>query len=217
MLGISEVVKRKEDKELEEEEEKEVDPSLIGSLDNVYTEETEAEMMKEDDPFKRVPVVDKDKSTYEIEETVNALLVYSSESSSKDCQSPLPEDEDNDLSNASSQNPSFPSGPVDLLTSDTTSSDTVTDPPLIPGLGTSSQELLPDVIGGSSSGSQPTEVTSSNHIPPDVTPHGNLPPDLAAESQHPVDLLNSNNGGRQDPLDLTEGTSHGNTPDVTQQ
>ncbi len=216
-LGVSEEVKRKEERVDDEEEEKEVDPSLVGSLDNVYTEETEAQMMKEDDPFKKVqPVVDKDhaSSTYEIEETVNALLVYSSDSNSH---SPLQEDEDNDLSSLSSQN--LPTGdssvPVDLLSSPTDNSNTVTDVPLIP---TTSQELLPDVIGTSSSGSQSTEVTSSSdHVPPDVAPHGNLPPDLAAESQHPVDLLNSNDRGRQDPMDLTEGTFHGNTPDVTQQ
>ena len=33
---------------MNEEEEKEVDPSLVGSLDNVYTEETEAAMNKEE-------------------------------------------------------------------------------------------------------------------------------------------------------------------------
>ena len=216
--------------EEEEEEEKEVDPSLVGSLDNVYTEETEAEMMKED-PFKKAPVMDKDhvSSNYEIEETVNALLVYSSDSG-QDCpSSPLPEDEEGNSSIAGSvsrQDPPTLSGgseeqTMDLLTSPTDigNGNALTDAPLLPG---PSQELLPDVIGGSPGGNQQTEgVTppSSNHVlPPDVTPpHGTLPPDLAAESQHPVDLLNPDRIGGRDPLDLTEGTSHGNSPDVTQQ
>ena len=220
--------------EEEEEEEKEVDPSLVGSLDNVYTEETEAEMMKEDDPFKKAPVLDKDSmgSAYEIEETANALVAYTSESIQEDCTSPLPEDEENELSGLSNQGPS-PSGGqenlVDLLTSPNDNPVGDNTPVLSPG-HTESLELLPDVIGGFSGQSDTEAPNPSNHIkpppshslPPDVAPHGTLPPDLAADSQHPVDLLNpadSNISGSEgeELLDLTDGTSHDNSPDVTHQ
>ena len=58
----------------EEEEEKEVDPSLIGSLDNVYTEEPGT--MPGEDPFKRVPMIldnEKPSNLMEMEKTLEAM------------------------------------------------------------------------------------------------------------------------------------------------
>ncbi len=200
------------DDKVEEEEEKEVDPSLVGSLDNVYTDEEEAEMMKDEDPFKKAPVMVKDHtSKFEMEETVNALLVYSSESS-EDNPSPLPEDDEEDQCNASSSAdqsnitaPSLPTtnDPVDLLSSPINASES----PLVPD---PSQELLPDLIGLAPGIQQAGNIHT---LPPDVTPsQGAVPPDLAA-----VDLLNSDDlGGAGNPLDLTADTS-GVSPDVTQQ
>lgn len=206
----------------EDDEDKEVDPSLVGSLDNVYNEDTEAEMMKEDPFQNKAPVVDKDHvpSTYEIEESVNALLVYSSDS---DSTSPLPEDEDTSLTGSikttteatptSATPPSTTStaphathtDPLDLLTS-SNDMNTLTDVPLVPD---STQDLLPDLIG--TTPTQQVDPSPLNHVlPPDVTPQV-IPPDLAAESQQPIDLLNSDSGRS---LDLTEGIIN-NSPDVT--
>ena len=59
---------------VEEEEEKEVDPSLVGSLDNVYTEAPGT--MPGEDPFKRVPMmVDNEKpaNLMEMEKTLEAM------------------------------------------------------------------------------------------------------------------------------------------------
>ena len=58
----------------EEEEEKEVDPSLVGSLDNVYTEAPGT--MPGEDPFKRVPMMqgnDKPSNLMEMEKTLDAM------------------------------------------------------------------------------------------------------------------------------------------------
>lgn len=65
----------------EEEEEKEVDPSLIGSLDDVYTDEPGS---ISEDPFKRVPVMDPEHETAslkQMEKKMDALAVYSEEDS----------------------------------------------------------------------------------------------------------------------------------------
>ncbi|CAI8032183.1 Protein phosphatase 1 regulatory subunit 37, partial [Geodia barretti] len=58
----------------DEEEEKEVDPSLIGSLDNVYTEKPGT--MAGEDPFKRVPMMldnEKPSNMMEMEKTLEAM------------------------------------------------------------------------------------------------------------------------------------------------
>lgn len=200
----------------------------------MYTEETEAEMMKED-PFKKAPVVDKDHvpSTYEIEESVNALLVYSIDKDGEGS-SPLPEDEGNSLRVSDEATPPLGDAtpttnePLDLLTSPSDSGmvNTIIDTPLLPTTATttpsSSQDLLPDLIGlnPSNNSTQTTSDSSSlNHVqrPPDVTPHVLLPLDLPVDQQPiALDLLNSDSGRG---LDLTEGTlsTHHNSPDVTQQ
>ena len=62
----------------EEEEEREVDPSLVGSLDNLLPEEQPDSLT--DDPFKKAPVMDKESaSSSEMEKTADALVVYSKE------------------------------------------------------------------------------------------------------------------------------------------
>ena len=60
----------------QEEDEKEIDPSIVGSLDNVYKDEPGAEM-REEDPFKKVPVLDdhdKPSSMMELEKSVDAMV-----------------------------------------------------------------------------------------------------------------------------------------------
>ncbi len=74
--------------EEEEEEEKEIDPSIVGSLDDVYKDDPNGEM-KEEDPFKKVPVMaDHEKPMMEMEKSFDAMVALVGESP----ESPLPED-----------------------------------------------------------------------------------------------------------------------------
>ena len=57
---------------VEDEEEKEVDPSLVGSLDDVYQDEPGAEM-REEDPFAKVPVKDDHQNLLEMERSLDAM------------------------------------------------------------------------------------------------------------------------------------------------
>ncbi|XP_003385088.1 PREDICTED: protein phosphatase 1 regulatory subunit 37-like isoform X2 [Amphimedon queenslandica] len=190
----------------EEEEEKEVDPSLVGSLDNVYTDETEAELNKEDDPFKKVAVSGMT-TPAEMEKTVNALVIYSSETDDRgECLSPLPDDQDTSLEGRRGSDGGETQEGVDLLgpsspaareEEESTSS----------GSGGHPAELLPDLISSPVAGALPdVQVNHSPSLPPDITPSGTLPPDLAAESR-PLDLLNPEGGmpSSDSPLDLTDG------------
>lgn len=73
----------------EEEEEKEVDPSIVGSLDNVYKDEPG--ILKEEDPFKKVPMMDdheKPSSMMAMEKSVDAMVALVEHTPG----SPLPED-----------------------------------------------------------------------------------------------------------------------------
>lgn len=61
-----------------DEEEKDIDPSIVGSLDNVYSDEPD--MTNEDDPFKKVPVMDerdKPSTLQEMEKSMDAVVEYS--------------------------------------------------------------------------------------------------------------------------------------------
>lgn len=186
--------------EEEKEEEKDVDPSLVGSLDNVYTDETEAAMNKEDDPFKTVVMNTDEATPAEMEKTVNALVLYSSEhDDSNECLSPIPSDADT-CPLPEETNESGGEG-LDLLGG----------PP--PSTVSGSQELLPDIIGTTSVQGPLPDVQQANHTnPPDITPpSGTLPPDLAATvvPHQPLDLLNpegnSPTAQNNSPLDLTKG------------
>ena len=80
-----------------------MDPSLVGSLDNVLPEEQPGSLT--DDPFKKAPVMDKESvSSSEMEKTADALVVYSKEGDNclnpkpldvNSCGSPRDEQEDN--------------------------------------------------------------------------------------------------------------------------
>lgn len=86
------------------EEEQEIDPSIVGSLDNVYPDKPGTEMECEEDPFKKVPVMndhEKPSSLLDMERSMDAVVVYSEQDSS-----PL-EEESIDLGNG-------PSGTADL-------------------------------------------------------------------------------------------------------
>lgn len=83
----------KEQGEEEEEEEKEVDPLIVGSLDDVYKDEPGDEM-KEEDPFKKAPVMDdheKPSSMMEMEKSLDAMVALVEHTPG----SPVPEDATN--------------------------------------------------------------------------------------------------------------------------
>lgn len=73
----------------ETEEEQEVDPLIVGSLDNVYKDEPGADM--KEDPFKKVPIMDdheKPSSMMEMEKSVDAMVALAEHTPG----SPVPED-----------------------------------------------------------------------------------------------------------------------------
>lgn len=85
----SSVQNSQEPDEEEEEEAKEVDPLIVGSLDNVYKDEPGAEM--KEDPFKKVPIMDdheKPSSMMEMEKSVDAMVALIEHPPD----SPIPED-----------------------------------------------------------------------------------------------------------------------------
>ena len=72
----------------EEEEEKEVDPSLVGSLDNVYTEAPGT--MPGEDPFKREPMMvdnEKPSNLKEMEKNLEAMEASIDQESSQELDS----------------------------------------------------------------------------------------------------------------------------------
>ena len=171
----------------EEEEEKEIDPSIVGSLDDVYKDDPNGEM-KEEDPFKKVPVMgDHDKPTKEMEKSFDAMAALVVESPG----SPLPEDATS-LDRALRHPPSDP-----------TSVDAQALPDLIGAAG--QQDPTPTL-----SPSQPSPSSSSSLSVSGLattTSSSGLPLDLATGSRKAVDLLDEAAGGLPNsrPVDLTQG------------
>lgn len=206
--------------EEEEEEEKEVDPLLVGSLDNVYTDESTKALMMSEDPFKKAPVMDNPSvaTAVEMEKTVDALMMYESESQGQ-CLSPLeapnsPDFIDRTNMSPDVQSPKLQPDGVDLLSAGSEAgagSHTQRPPP----------ELLPDLVDVSSKSSAPTlqpvlvphsSLLPHNNLPPDIATQPHPAPDLGAGNKLPLDLLNSqqplgeiNNDGQGLLVDLTEG------------
>ena len=209
-----------ESTKVEEEEEKEVDPSLVGSLDDVYTDEPGS--MMTDDPFQRMPVMDdkeKPASLMEMEKSLDAL-VYSEE-----------EDMDSSDLDVSSLDRGVRTkrpgrdNPFSLGHEEEELHDqAVVQPPEL-----SEEDSLPDVVGALSAGEQhglenpgppstlpDVQPATVSHTPgPDVasgfpTP-SSLPLDLAVGAQQAVDLVDQASqalGGEppsSQPVDLTDG------------
>jgi len=177
------------DKTDEDEEEKEIDPSIVGSLDDVYKDDPNGEM-KEEDPFKKVPVMgDHDKPTKEMEKSFDAMAALVVESPG----SPLPED-------ATSLDKELRHPPSDSALADA--------------------QALPDLVGAAGqqdptpvlSPSQPSPPSSSSSVSglvttPASTSSSGLPLDLAVGARKAVDLLDDATGGLPNsrPVDLTQG------------
>ena len=171
----------------------------------MYTDETEAELNKEDDPFKKVAVSGMT-TPAEMEKTVNALVMYSSETDDTgECLSPLPDDQDTSLGSERGSDGGERQEGVDLLSPSSPAARE--EESVSTGSGGHPAELLPDLISSPVTGALPdVQVNHSPSLPPDITPSGTLPPDLAAESR-PLDLLNPEGGmpSSESPLDLTDG------------
>ncbi len=74
----------------DQEEEKEVDPSIVGSLDNVYRDNPDSSL--KEDPFKKVPMMDdheKPSSMMEMEKNVDAMVALVEHNAPG---SPIPDD-----------------------------------------------------------------------------------------------------------------------------
>ena len=161
----------------DEEDEKEVDPSIVGSLDNVYKDAPGADM-KEEDPFKKVPVLsgDHDKPMMEMEKSYDAMVALVEENVS----SPLPEDATSLDKNVRQPMPSV-EGEV--------------------GVSSAAAISLPDLVGVEPlSNISSTSAAPSPGLPLDVAVGAQRSVDLLDEASHAPHSLS---GAR--PVDLTEG------------
>ncbi len=136
----------------DEEEEKEIDPSIVGTLDDVYTEESE--MKSEDDPFKKVPVMDehnKPASLHQLEKSMDAVVEYSEQGTNDSIQGLGSEDELSSLLDQGGQ------GLPDILgTRDNTSPPDVTSGDGRPDLA----ETAPvDLLEAGDMSTQPVDLT----------------------------------------------------------
>ena len=161
-----------------EEEDQEVDPSIVGSLDDVYPDEPGTEMESEEDPFKKVPAMDdheKPSSLLDMERSMDAVIVYSDRGA----------DQVSPIDGGADRN--FPADDNDCTNLDS---------------GSRTAAGLPDIIGNQGN-TPPPDVTdqSSSH-------HPHPPPDLAVGAQRSVDLLDDTSAVEpvpSQPVDLTEG------------
>lgn len=172
----------------EEEEEKEVDPSLVGSLDDVYKDEPGAEM-REEDPFSKVPVKDDHQNLMEMERSVDAMAQ-------------LAEHEEDPGSPTSLESPGInASADISILNS------AVRDLTVSPAAA----KQLPDLVGVAPP-SRPQ--AASNQI---AGGGANLPLDLAVGAHQSVDLIegvssSSSMTANSQPVDLTEGLERPHPP-----
>ena len=170
-----------------EEEEKEVDPSLVGSLDDVYKDEPGAEM-REEDPFSKVPVKDDHQNLMEMERSVDAMAQ-------------LAEHEEDPGSPTSLESPGInASADISILNS------AVRDLTVSPAAA----KQLPDLVGVAPP-SRPQ--AASNQI---AGGGANLPLDLAVGAHQSVDLIegvsSSSMTANSQPVDLTEGLERPHPP-----
>ena len=177
----------------EEEEEKEIDPSIVGSLDDVYKDDPNDpnERMKDEDPFKKVPMIgDHEKPTMEMEKSYDAMVALVGEASPG---SPLPEDAtslDRELRKSTGESANG-------------GGSFATDPQALPDLvGAVDHHHDPTVpLSPSQPYSSPSSSSSSS------SPSG-LPLDVAVGAQRSVDLLDEATTGslpNSRPVDLTQG------------
>lgn len=165
-------------------EEKEVDPSLVGSLDDVYQDEPGTE----EDPFAKVPVKDDHHNLMEMERSVDAMAQRA-------------EHEDDPVSPTSLESPSL-IVPDDISTLDSG----------IRNLSMSSTgNQLPDIVGVAPSPSHPwqqasNQVVGGANLPLDLAVGAHQSVDLIEGASSSSKIPNSQ------PVDLTEGLDRPHPP-----
>lgn len=147
----------------DQEEEQEVDPLIVGSLDNVYKDEPGADM--KEDPFKKVPIMDdheKPSSMMEMEKSVDAMVALIEHPGS-----PLPEDAtslDRQLRQAGGVDDSIPPSPGGDMP-DLMGEESGSNVPM--DLAMSAQQSV-DVLeeaGDTTHPSQPVDLTKGVNLP----------------------------------------------------
>ena len=213
-------------------EEKEVDPSLVGSLDDVYANEP-AEIGASEDPFQRMPVMqDKEKpaSLMEMEKSIDALAVYAKQDSGANTDK---SSTDRGVRSGSSTNypdesstdrgVRVPGGTPLLNSVSGASRETIEMAVLLPSNGAPTDppgdaDELPDLVGVSPNDLPPDTLPipfPAGHAPqplpvaPDVATGTAPTPDLAVgmamESERVVDLLEEGADPSSRVVDLTAG------------
>ncbi len=196
----------------EEEETKEVDPSLVGSLDDVYQDEPGA--MMSEDPFKRVPVMDPDHenaSLKQMEKEMDALAVYSEEDSLTPAEGEcLLDEECTSLDSGVRRpvsSPSTPPGsvgnPLDSRLNNVVG--IVDTEPTRDGRG-SSEDLLPDVVDSTAAVSHNPGQGSVVGAHRDGGEHSaGSPPDIQVSSRGAPDVASGHPSSSRLPLDIAVG------------
>ena len=184
----------------EEEEEKEVDPSLVGSLDNVYTEAPGT--MPGEDPFKREPMMvdnEKPSNLKEMEKNLEAMEASIDQESSQELDS---SDDMSSLDVAGMRRPR-----AKQMDSDHPCS-RISSPPLVFGVGTGAaaavgrrgggesehrvlnQQRLAgegeeemEGVAGRGGGTMPDLLASGLTTPPDIQLSSQPAPDVTAHSR----------------------------------
>ena len=200
-----------------------MDPSLVGSLDNVYTEAPGT--MPGEDPFKRVPMMVASKKPANLMEMEKSLAAMEAsidrdslqESDSSDDTSTL--DQQPQTKQLTSENPftRIPSPP----SRDGIELGDLTSPSSEHRLLTQQERELGGGGDGEEGGRMPDLIASRSSLPPDIVAPdimargATLRPDLATDTtghSRAVDLLDSANAALptavRSPLDLTEGLVH---------
>ena len=200
----------------EEEEEKEVDPSLVGSLDNVYTEAPGT--MPGEDPFKRVAMMldnEKPSNLMEMEKTLEAMEASIDQESSQELDS---SDDMTSLDCAGMRRPArgvVPCDSLDIVSLSERVGLQTEHRPLNQqqwlSSGVEEEEagavggasMMPDLLSSGPPPSTPPDIQLSSQPVPDVTTHSRSPhltPDLAGAGSpgtarpagdRPLDLLHN--------------------------
>ena len=225
----------------DEEEEKEVDPSLVGSLDNVYTEDPGT--MPGEDPFKSIPMNQKPSNLMEMEKTLDAM------EASIDQESSLELDSSDDMSSLDmrgairrprsqqvTETTFDPVSRAEEVEGEHRGLNQVQRSPTSSSSDYIETRATPMAAGGGGAGIMPDLLTGGPPTtPPDIQLSSQLVPDVMAHSRNPQasttasgtnsatrGLLGGGGGGGGGPVDLLHNTSaastrgHPTTTGVTQ-
>ena len=164
----------------EEEEEKEVDPSLVGSLDNVYTEAPGT--MPGEDPFKRVPMMvpnEKPSNLMEMEKTLEAMEASIDHESSQEL------DSSDDMTSLDVGG--MIRRPRDQQVTNVDTSDGATEHRVLNQIQRLPSNVAERAGGGVAAGIMPDLLTSGTlTTPPDIQLSSQMAPDVTTQSRSPL-------------------------------